>query len=60
MGSRPDVLQALEKVNEFTNRTIRHPKLDSAIERLLYVLMFADPSSIILLFGPSGVGKTEI
>jgi hypothetical protein len=44
----------------FVNYTSAHPVLKAATDELLDVIFGSTPSSIVLVYGPSGVGKTTL
>lgn len=51
---------ATERINYFKKFTIAHPKLKSAFKELDDNLSVANKNEILLIFGPSGVGKTTL
>jgi energy-coupling factor transporter ATP-binding protein EcfA2 len=48
------------KLNYFRNQKISHPKLDKAFDELWEAVKSYNDGSLILLYGPTGVGKTTI
>lgn len=51
---------ANEKIDYFKNLTVAHPKLMSAYEEFKNKISVADKNEILLIFGPSGVGKSTL
>jgi hypothetical protein len=49
-----------ERLAYFKNLTIAHPKLRNAFDALWYAVRNSKPESVILLYGPTGVGKTTL
>lgn len=49
-----------ERISYFKNFTIAHPKLMSAFKELKDNISVADKNEILLIFGPSGVGKSTL
>lgn len=59
----PDELilkSANEKIDYFKNLTVAHPKLIKAYEEFKNKIDVADKNEILLIFGPSGVGKSTL
>ncbi len=59
----PDELllkSANEKIEYFKNLTVAHPKLMIAYEEFKNKISVADKNEILLIFGPSGVGKSTL
>lgn len=51
---------ANEKINYFKNLTVAHPNLMKAYEEFKNKISVADKNEILLIFGPSGVGKSTL
>ncbi|MET3506414.1 AAA family ATPase [Halalkalibacter oceani] len=51
---------AYERINYFKNLTIAHPKLMNAFKEFKDIISVADKNEILLIFGPSGVGKSTL
>jgi len=51
---------AEEKIDYFKNLTIAHPKLLNAFNEFKDNITVADKNEILLVFGPSGVGKSTL
>lgn len=49
-----------ERVRYFKNFTVNHPKFKKAFDELLDLTYSPDSSSIILVYGPTGVGKSTL
>lgn len=49
-----------QRITYFQNKTVHHPKLLQAYERLETCLIQPAGVAIILLLGPTGVGKTTL
>ncbi|WP_017302256.1 ATP-binding protein [Nodosilinea nodulosa] len=49
-----------ERIDYFRNFTVAHPLLIKVADRLVAALTDPDESTVIFLFGPSGVGKTTL
>ena len=49
-----------ERIAYFQSYTVAHPKLIDAKNRLLAGIRDSTPNSLILVFGPTGVGKTTL
>ncbi|EOP81026.1 AAA family ATPase [Bacillus bombysepticus] len=49
-----------EKIKYFKNLTIAHPKLMAAFKGFKEKISVADNNEILLVFGPSGVGKSTL
>src|ERR1700730_9360585 len=48
------------RVQQFRNFAVAHPLLVEAKDRLLEAITESAPNSLILVFGPTGVGKTTL
>jgi energy-coupling factor transporter ATP-binding protein EcfA2 len=61
-SSPRDLLREPTKVRleYFNSRTIKHPLLISAFDEAQSAILDSIPGSIILLFGPTGVGKSTL
>jgi len=51
---------ANEKIDYFKNLTVAHPHLIKAYEEFKNKISVADKNEILLIFGPSGVGKSTL
>lgn len=49
-----------ERLEYFRSKTVSHPKLTKAYESALHAILHGSQASLILLYGPSGVGKTTM
>lgn len=49
-----------EKIDYFKNLTVAHPHLIKAYEEFKNKISVADKNEILLIFGPSGVGKSTL
>lgn len=49
-----------ERVEFFVNKKVKHKHLAIAYQDLLKALKDGDPSQIIIVYGPTGVGKTTL
>ena len=50
----------LARLRHFQDFTVAHPRLVDAKERLLAAIRECSPNSVILVLGPTGVGKTTL
>src|SRR5437870_7866080 len=48
------------KLHEFQGFTLAHPQLLEAEDRLLAAIQESPPNSVVMVFGPTGVGKTTL
>ena len=48
------------RLESFQRYTAAHPHLVAAKDALLSAIQFGEPNSIVMLFGPTGVGKTTL
>lgn len=49
-----------ERIDSFKRKRLAHRNLTKARDQLLSVLSETDPSSLVLIYGPTGVGKTTL
>ncbi len=52
--------QIAERIHEFRLLTVAHPMLLAAKDSLVAAINEAPPGSIVMVFGPTGVGKTTL
>ena len=45
---------------EFQTFTVAHPRLVAAKDELITAIRESEPNSIVMVFGPTGVGKTTL
>jgi hypothetical protein len=48
------------RLESFQRYTAAHPRLVAAKDALLSAIQFGEPNSIVMVFGPTGVGKTTL
>src|ERR1700719_2218237 len=48
------------RVQQFRNFAVAHPLLVEAKDRLMEAITESAPNSLIIVFGPTGVGKTTL
>ena len=58
--SGPVPQQIADRVQEFRRLTVAHPRLLAAKDMLVAGINEAPPGSIMMVFGPTGVGKTTL
>jgi hypothetical protein len=58
----PDAIahQRTERLNQFRNFTMAHPRLVAARDELVDAIEGATPGSSVMVLGPTGVGKTTL
>lgn len=49
-----------KRLDFFNNYTVRHPKLEKALEELKKAIYSPDNFNVIMIVGPSGVGKSRL
>jgi len=49
-----------KRLQEFQAFTVAHPHLVAAKDELLQAIQQSEPNSIVMVFGPTGVGKTTL
>ena len=49
-----------ERIEFFVNKKIKHKHLATAYQNLVKALKDGDPSQLIIVYGPTGVGKTTL
>src|SRR5260370_39319296 len=49
-----------EQLAQFQAVTIAHPHLVTAKESLITAIRESEPNSLVMVFGPTGVGKTTL
>ena len=61
-GRPPDLLAQPPsvRIQHFKDFAIAHPLLVEAKDRLLEAIMESAPNSIVIVLGPTGVGKTTL
>jgi flagellar biosynthesis GTPase FlhF len=59
--SRSSSTEAWEgRLAEFQAFTVAHPRLVAAKDELITAIRESGPNSIVMVFGPTGVGKTTM
>ena len=48
------------RLAEFQTFTVAHPRLVAAKDELITAIRESEPNSIVMVFGPTGVGKTTL
>ncbi len=48
------------RLAEFQAFTVAHPRLVAAKDELITAIRESEPNSIVMVFGPTGVGKTTL
>src|ERR1700730_8253769 len=49
-----------QQLKQFQAFTVAHPHLVTAKESLIIAIRESEPNSIVMVFGPTGVGKTTL
>lgn len=49
-----------ERLGQFQAFTVAHPRLVAAKDELITAIRESEPNSIVMVFGPTGVGKTTL
>lgn len=57
---RVSTVSVEDRIDSFKKKKLAHRNLNKARDQLLSILSGADPSSLVLIYGPTGVGKTTL
>ena len=60
MCAEPDYARLSAELETFLAFTVAHPKLVAAKDAVMAAIEYGEPNSIVMLYGPTGVGKTTL